>query len=168
MVISVGILTRYMGMTAISLKTELDVAKLLLTKGWKPEEINAILVFPLPRAAFHSLLPENHLPSQEDVTKATAITPHALSVARQVLLAAGWLDQELTSLLKPCLHSINPWRNQIHPSQPQPPENLWPWLETTTPSVSLQQYRRTMAIKRMGSLGVIILGVCLVTMLSGD
>ena len=158
-------------MTAIALKTELDVAELLLGKGWLPEEINSILVFPLPEAVFRSLLPGNQHFCKGDVLKATSTSPKALYRARQLLLTAGWLDQELNSLLKPCLHIVDPWLNQkLHtPEQPDQPPLTGPrhWLETSTPTVSLQQYRRTMAMKRIGSLGFIITGVCLAVMLTG-
>ncbi|MEM9807013.1 MAG: hypothetical protein AAF959_17240 [Cyanobacteria bacterium P01_D01_bin.56] len=162
-------------MAAIALKTELDVAELLLARGWVPQEINSILVFPLPRAAFCNLLPVNCTFSKGPVTKVTAVTPNALRDARRLLLAAGWLEQELNSLLKPCLHSIDPWLNQtLHrsttPRQKQPPSstlNLRYWLGTSTQTLSLQQHRYTMAMKRMGSLGFLITGVCLVVILAG-
>lgn len=162
-------------MAAIALKTELDVAELLLSRGWLPEEINSILVFPLPGAAFYNLLPVNCTFSKGTVTKATAITPNALRDARQLLLAAGWLEQELNSLLKPCLHSIDPWFNQTRhrsatPWQKQPSSsdlNLRHRLGASTQTRALQTYRYTMAVKRMGSLGFLMTGICLAIILAG-
>ncbi len=167
---SVGTLIRPQVMTAIALRTELDVAELLLARGWLPEEINSVLVFPLPGAAFCSLLPESQFSRKDDVIKATAITPEVLHRARQLLLAAGWPKQELNSLLKPGFCSIDPGLNPVVPEQadqesPQP--SSCHWLKTSTPTVSLQQYRRTMAAKRVGSLGLVIMGVCLAVMLTG-
>ena len=102
-------------MTVLALKTELDVAKLLLSEGWIPEEINSILAFPLPRAVFHQLGGKNKAADADDVIKATIATPTTLYRARQLLISAGWLEQELESLLKPCLYSQAPWNDQtIH------------------------------------------------------
>ncbi|MEM6252222.1 MAG: hypothetical protein AAF821_04805 [Cyanobacteria bacterium P01_D01_bin.156] len=145
-------------MTAIALRTELDVAELLLAKGWLPEEINSILEFPLPKAAFHHLPTARATHQQPAVTKVTA-TP--VQYARQILQAAGWLEQELDSLLKPCLPTINPWLNQT--VQAQSPTA---WLKLASPAVSLQQYRRTMAIKRLSSFSCVITGICLAVALA--
>lgn len=155
-------------MAAIALRTELDVAEVLLEKGWLPEEINSVLVFPLPGAAFCCFLSKNcdvdRRFSGDDVIKATFTTPSRLHRARHLLLAAGWLEQELNSLLKPCLCSVAPWRSQTLPvlrNQPSPP-----WLRISRLSVSLQQYRRTMAVRRLGSLGLVIMGVVLSVILA--
>ena len=102
-------------MTVLSLKTELDVARLLWSEGWLPEDINGILVFPLPRAAFRHLGIQSCASTDSDVIKATRVTPTTLYRARQLLVAAGWLDRELDSLLKPCVYSFDPWVTQtIH------------------------------------------------------
>jgi hypothetical protein len=138
-------------MFVLSLKTELDVAELLLTEGWFPEEINGILVFPLPGAAFHQLGSNNHQKTDSDVIKATVVTPTTLYRARQLLTAAGWLDRELDSLLKPCLYSVDPWANQViqttavnHRSTPTgiPPTMSY----GESPLLTFGRYRRTMAI----------------------
>ena len=102
-------------MTVLSLKTELDVARLLWSEGWLPEDINGILVFPLPRAAFRHLGIKSGVSTDSDVINATRVTPTTLYRARQLLVAAGWLDRELDSLLKPCTYSFDPWATQtIH------------------------------------------------------
>ena len=160
-------------MMVIALKTELDVAILLLANGWLPDEINSILVFPLPEAALHGLWPKNNPFNQVGVTKDTPATPTTLYRARQLLQGAGWREQELNSLLKPCLYSVDPWLNQtLHsPVQPclEPPASTasWHWLNTPRATVSLQKYRQTMALKRLVSLGLIITGVCVAIMLAG-
>ncbi|MBE9070980.1 hypothetical protein IQ260_30545 [Leptolyngbya cf. ectocarpi LEGE 11479] len=148
-------------MAVLSLKTELDVAELLLAKGWLPEEINGILVFPLPRAAFHHLSIENSHPYDSDVIKATAVTPTKLYQARQLLQSAGWLDRELESLLKPCLYSRDPWANQtVHSFEsrgnyPRATNSLG-WGKPPIPTMSFGHYRRIMALKRIVSLALVI------------
>ena len=145
-------------MTVLSLKTELDVAKLLLDEGWIPEDINGVLVFPLPKAAFHHLGIKNDLSTDSDVVTATRVTPTTLYRAKQLLESAGWLDHELDSLLKPCVYSFDPWATQtIHDAvseahsqplkiQPLQPDNLPP----------LEHHRLKMALKRIISLLSII------------
>ncbi|MEM1238343.1 MAG: hypothetical protein AAGI45_00730 [Cyanobacteria bacterium P01_H01_bin.26] len=88
-------------MSVLTLKTELDVAALLLAQGWFPEEINGILVFPLPRSAFRYLSDESCPAADTDVVKATDVTPTTISQARQLLESSGWMQRELDSLLKP-------------------------------------------------------------------
>lgn len=161
-------------MTVLSLKTELDVAKLLLAEGWFPEEINGILVFPLPGAAFHHVSSQKRQTSSSDVIKATTVTPTALHRARQLLRSAGWLDNELESLLKPCLYSYDPWANQTlgHPEvrgvyQRVPSANPLRWVEFPLPTMSLGQYRRTMALKRLVSLALVIMAVSTAVVILG-
>ncbi len=157
-------------MSALSLKTELDVAELLLTEGWFPGEINGVLVFPLPQAAFHQLGNQTHQKNDGDVIKATTITPTTLHRARQLLASAGWRDKELDSLLKPCLYTIDPWANQaIHNNQLDyqgcPPHNRLNHRETPLPT--LHQYRRTMALKRIVSLTLVIAFVSIAVVVLG-
>ncbi len=155
-------------MTVLSLKTELDVAELLLTEGWFPEEINGILVFPLPSSAFHQLDSKNHPVTDNDVIKATAVTPTTLYRARQLLESAGWLDRELDSLLKPCLYIIDPWANQTvkHIQLPDNPANC---RRNNSKALlpKLRRYRRTMALKRIISLLIVILLVSIAVILFG-
>ncbi len=154
-------------MTVLSLKTELDVAELLLSEGWFPEEINGVLVFPLPSAAFHQLDSKNHPVTNSDVIKATAVTPTTLYRARQLLESAGWLDRELDSLLKPCLYSIDPWANQTV-NHLQGPHTHPLWSNTSeAPLPTLRRYRRTMALKRMVSLFLVMLFVSIAVVLFG-
>ena len=142
-------------MPVLSLKTELDVAELLINKGWFPEEINSILVFPLPRAAFHQIDNQNHPITDGDVIKATVATPTTLFRARQLLESAGWLDQELNSLLKPCLYNIDPWANQtLRPVPMAAPVNIHHGYNIK--SRQLQHYRWEMALKRILSLALVI------------
>lgn len=156
-------------MAVLSLKTELDVAELLLAEGWIPEEINSVLAFPLPRAAFHQLGNENAINHRSDVIKATPTTPATLYRARQRLLSAGWRDRELESLLKPYLYSQDPWSNQtIHQLQSdrwQQAADHPSWWQSPTPS--LQQYRRAMARKRLVSLGCVIASVFITVAIFG-
>ena len=143
-------------MPVLSLKTELDVAELLINKGWFPEEINGILVFPLPRAAFYQIDSQNHPITDSDVIKATVATPTTLYRARQLLESAGWLDQELNSLLKPCLYNMDPWANQtIRPVPLAAPANIHHSHGTKSPQ--LRHYRWKMALKRIFSLTLVIL-----------
>ncbi len=159
-------------MSVLSLKTELDVAQLLLTEGWFPEEINGILVFPLPGAAFHQLGSRNHQTKDGDVLKATAVTPTTLYRARQLLASAGWLDRELDSLLKPCLYSIDPWANQtIHIIKPasdyqgNADHQASDYREASL--LTLRQYRRAMALKRIVSLALVIMFVSIAVVILG-
>lgn len=159
-------------MAVLSLKTELDVAELLLAEGWLPEEINGILVFPLPRAAFHHLITENSQLHGSDVIKATAVTPTTLYQARQLLQSAGWLDRELESLLKPCLYSRDPWANQTVHSFESRGEYLLStnplgWGQSPMPVISFERYRRTMALKRVVSLALVITLVIVVVVFFG-
>ncbi|EKU97634.1 hypothetical protein Lepto7375DRAFT_6849 [Leptolyngbya sp. PCC 7375] len=140
-------------MTVLSLKTELDVAEFLLSKGWFPEEINGILVFPLPSAAFSQLGSKNHQILNSDVIKATDVTPTTLCRARQLLESAGWVERELDSLLKPCLYSVDPWANQtIHHYEAT--HQRCGYLGDPLPT--LNHYRRAMALKRIVSLALVI------------
>lgn len=171
-------------MAVLSLKTELDVAQLLLEKGWIPEEINGILVFPLPGAVFRYLDRENYQSADGDVIKATSVTPTTIYRARQLLESAGWLDWELDSLLKPYLYGGDPWANQtIHsPTHPRhqtisspllPHQRLYRWLyrwpvsQFPLSNHSLGAYRRAMALKRMVSLSLVIVLVAVVVVLLG-
>ena len=157
-------------MSVLSLKTELDVAELLLTEGWFPEEINGILVFPLPRAAFHQLGSRNEKIKDGDVIKATAVTPTTLYRARHLLASAGWLDRELDSLLRPCLYSIDPWANQtIHSIRPDCQGNAAHHGSNygVGPLPTLRQYRRIMALKRIVSLALVITFVSMTVVLLG-
>lgn len=158
-------------MPVLSLKTELDVAELLLSKGWFPEEINGILVFPLPSAAFHQLDSTNYPITNSDVVKATSVTPTTLYRARQLLESAGWLDRELNSLLKPCLYSIDPWANQtVKHSQllDSPlPDSPAPANYSEITLKALRHYRWTMAVKRVVSLLLVILLVAMAVALWG-
>lgn len=143
-------------MAVLSLKTEWDVAELLLVEGWFPEEINGILVFPLPKAAFRHLGSQHCLATDGDVIQATAATPTTIYRARQLLESAGWLDRELDSLLKPYLYGDDAWANQtihktIYNAETQLPRN------DQVPSRQLRRsYRHTMALKRIGSLALVI------------
>ena len=151
-------------MTVLSLKTELDVAEFLLSKGWFPEEINGILVFPLPSAAFYQLGSKNHPIVNSDVIKATTVTPTTLFRARQLLEAAGWVDRELDSLLKPCLYSVDPWANQtIHHCEAT--HQRFGYLGDPLPT--LNHYRRAMAFKRIVSLALVITMVSVAVVLFG-
>ncbi|MEA5462617.1 hypothetical protein [Leptothoe sp. PORK10 BA2] len=163
-------------MAVLSLKTELDVAQILLDKGWIPEEINGILVFPLPRAAFHHLGSENCQSADDDVIKATSITPTTIYRARQLLESAGWLDRELDSLLKSYLYGDDAWANQtIHSPAIQRQPKLspyfrlyhWPASQFPWPDRSLGAYRRAMALKRLVSLTLVIILVSVVVLLLG-
>ncbi|ESA32142.1 hypothetical protein N836_26410 [Leptolyngbya sp. Heron Island J] len=143
-------------MPVLSLKTELDVAELLLTNGWFPEEINGVLVFPLPRAAFHQIDNHNHPITGSDVIKATVATPTTLYRARQLLESAGWLDRELDSLLKPCVYTLDPWAGQtIRPVSIAGPVNTN--CSHSTKTLRLRRYRWTMALRRILSLAFVIL-----------
>lgn len=161
-------------MAVLSLKTELDVAELLLTEGWFPAEINSILVFPLPNAIFRHLTRKNNLSIDIDVTKVTSATPTTIYRARQLLTSAGWLDRELDSLLKPYLYGDNAWANQtIHaPSQDMSsiqrslPKPLY-WVNPAIKTPSLNRYRRTNALKRIGSLAMVISLVIIAVVLLG-
>ncbi|MBT9316989.1 hypothetical protein [Leptothoe spongobia] len=148
-------------MAVLSLKTELDVAELLLANGWLPEEINSILVFPLPNAIFGHLSAGNHQSMDSNVRKATVATPTTIFRARQLLESAGWLDGELNSLLKPYLYGNDAWAHQtIHPPDPRQNNIRLPkplrWVDPARQTISLKHYRRTMAIKRIGSLTLVI------------
>ncbi len=138
----------------LSLKTEWDVAELLLLEGWIPEEINGILVFPLPRAVFHHMGHRNFSDAE-----AAAVTPTTIYRARQLLESAGWLDQELDSLLKPYLYGGDAWANQtIHHRE----------ISVERPATAgLGRYRRTMAFKRLGSLALVMTSVITVVMCCG-
>lgn len=156
-------------MAVLSLKTELDVAALLLTAGWLPEEINAILVFPLPRAAFHQLGSKIYPLSETDVIRATEVSPTRLCRARQLLKSAGWLERELDSLLKPYLCD-DPWANQVihtggHTSGLGHGRHLRSSHRAFLPTLS--QYRRTMALKRVGSLLAVITFVAVAVVVLG-
>ncbi|MBX2864221.1 MAG: hypothetical protein KTR27_11780 [Leptolyngbyaceae cyanobacterium MAG.088] len=158
-------------MGALSLKTELDVAELLISKGWFPNEINGILVFPLPRAAFHQLNSKNYQSTDDDVIKATCVTPTTLYRARQLLASAGWLDRELNSLLKPCLYSLDPWANQTiktaDQANYQSPITTSYYSPKEIPLPTHHPYRWTMALKRVVSLGVVIACVCMAVAIFG-
>lgn len=168
---SVRTLTWPREMTVLSLKTELDVAELLLAAGWLPEEINGILVFPLPRAAFHQISSENDQLDGSDVIKATAVTPTRFYQAQQLLQSAGWLDRELESLLEPYLYSRDPWANQTIHSPTHSPESH----SEHSPSAhspegeipAIGRYRRTMALKRVVSLALVITLVIVAVVLFG-
>ena len=166
-------------MAVLSLRTELDVAQLLLEKEWIPEEINGVLVFPLPGAVFRHLDCENCQSTEGDVIKATSVTPTTIYRARQLLESAGWLDWELDSLLKPYLYGENAWANQtIHsPAHTQHREFTaplwtrpyrwlyrWPLSRMPLSSRSLGAYRRAMALKRIASLTLVITLVSVVVM----
>ena len=149
-------------MTVLSLKTELDVARLLLAEGWFPEDINGILTFPLPRAAFHHLGIKNGDSAEDDVIKATPATPTTLYRARQLLESAGWLDRELDSLLKPGWYSLDPWVNQtIHDTE------INDCSKQLAAQSSLGRYRLKMALKRMTSLVLLIMMVAAAVVLFG-
>lgn len=146
-------------MTVLSLKTELDVAEILLAEGWLPEEINGILVFPLPRAAFFQLHGQKCRIKDSDIVKATAVTPTTFYRARQLLKSAGWLDRELNSLLKSCLYSFDPWANQqIHNLDLQNNSIHFNGClsRVETPLPMFDHYCRSMALKRIGSLTLVI------------
>ena len=151
-------------MVVLSLKTELDVAELLLAHGWLPEDVNSVLVFPLPNAIFHALNSKSYLAIDRDVANAVA-TPTTVYRARQLLESAGWQDSELDSLLKPYLYGGDAWANQtMHiPTDPQLEHAVPPlpkplrWVNPALGSPSLSLYRRTMALKRMGSLALVII-----------
>lgn len=150
-------------MTVLSLKTELDVARLLWAEGWLPEDINGILVFPLPRAAFRHLGIKSCASTDSDVIKATRVTPTTLYRARQLLAAAGWLDRELDSLLKPCVYSFDPWATQtIH--DPAIDTDLQCSQQELIP---LSHYRLKMALKRVTSLVSIIILVAIAVFIFG-
>ncbi|MEM9809538.1 MAG: hypothetical protein AAF959_30180 [Cyanobacteria bacterium P01_D01_bin.56] len=127
-------------MPVLTLKTELDVAALLLAQGWFPEEINGILVFPLPRSAFRCLSDESCPAADTDVINATAVTPTAICQARQLLESSGWMQRELDSLLKPY---GSEGAAAIYGSWPR----------------GLGRYRRRMALRRILSLAL-VMGVC--------
>ncbi|NEQ51655.1 MAG: hypothetical protein F6K11_16200 [Leptolyngbya sp. SIO3F4] len=159
-------------MAVLSLKTELDVAEQLLAKGWFPEEINSILVFPLPTTIFCHLESDYCQSENRDVTKATVATPTTIFRARQLLGSAGWLDIELDSLLKPYLCGDDAWAKQtIHTPDAKRSDISLPkplrWVDPTLQRVSLKHYRRTMAIKRIGSLAMVISTVAIAVLLLG-
>ena len=151
-------------MTVLSLKTELDVAQVLLAEGWLPEDINGILVFPLPRAAFCHLGIKSCALTDSDVIKATRATPTTLYRARQLLEAAGWFDRELDSLLKPCVYSFDPWATQtIH----DPAIDNYLQCSKEEEARSLRHYRLKMAFKRVTSLVSIIILVAIAVLIFG-
>ncbi|MEM7794182.1 MAG: hypothetical protein AAF579_06965 [Cyanobacteria bacterium P01_C01_bin.118] len=159
-------------MAVLSLKTELDVAELLLTEGWFPEEINSILVFPLPNAIFRHLARKNGLSINVDVIKVTSATPTTIYRARQLLMSAGCLDRELDSLLKPYLYGDDAWVNQTIHAPSQDINNaqhslLKPLLWVNPAAQSLKRYQRNMALKRIGSLAMVIALVVIVVILLG-
>ena len=149
-------------MTVLSLKTELDVAKTLLAEGWFPEEINGILVFPLPRAAFCQLNGQNYQVIDSDIVQAAGATPTTLYRARQLLQSAGWLDKELNSLLKPYLYSLDSWANQTLHAFKSKNASIYSTSHLGCmefPGPPLGHHRRTMALRRIGSLSLAILAV---------
>ena len=160
-------------MAVLSLKTELDVAELLLTEGWFPAEINGILVFPLPGAVFCQLKPVNCPEIDGDIIKAATVTPTTIYRARQLLESAGWQERELDSLLKPYLYGGDAWANQIiHLSdgsvdneEAMSPPSSGPSLPSLLPF--LGHYRRTMALRRILSLVCVMILVSVTVVLFG-
>lgn len=159
-------------MAVLSLKTELDVAELLLTEGWLPEEINGILVFPLPGAVFCQLKTVNCQEIDGDIVEAATVTPTTIYRARQLLASAGWQERELDSLLKPYLYGGDAWANLTinlsdgsgdaggvsSPSSGPSPSAFLP---------SLGHYRRTMALRRILSLVFVIVLVSVTVIVFG-
>ena len=165
-------------MAILSLKTELDVAELLLTKGWSPEEINSILVFPLPKAIFRHLGSQNCQLADSNDRKATAVIPTTIFRARQLLEPAGWSDRELDSLLKPYLYGDDAWAHQtIHLPDLRHSKVLLPkpleLVESAPPTMGslhcrhIIALRRTMALKRISSLVLVITTVAVAVALLG-
>ncbi|MEO0397402.1 MAG: hypothetical protein AAF243_15655 [Cyanobacteria bacterium P01_A01_bin.137] len=165
-------------MAVLSLKTELDVAELLLTEGWLPKEINGILVFPLPGAVFCQLKPVNCQEIDGDVIEAATATPTTIYRARQLLESAGWQEQELDSLLKPYLYGGDAWANLTinlpngsRNDQGVTPPLLGPSLLSGPSRLSflpsLGHYRRTMALRRILSLVFVIALVSVTVILLG-
>ncbi|NEP61566.1 MAG: hypothetical protein F6K31_32210 [Symploca sp. SIO2G7] len=144
-------------MSVLPLKTELDVAEILLAEGWFPEEINSVLFFPLPDIAFCYLGSKHGQSHPNDVTRSAPATLTLLYRARQLLTAAGWLDQELNPLLKPCSSRQEPWAHPtFHWHDHHYSGAFRPGLASFMPTGLLQQYRRTLTLKRLVSFGLIV------------
>ncbi len=159
-------------MAVLSLKTELDVAELLVTEGWLPEEINGILVFPLPGAVFCQLKTVNCQKVDGDIIEAATVTPTTIYRARQLLESAGWQERELDSLLKPYLYGGDAWANQTINLPDGSTDDTGVSSSRTGPSLplllpSLGHYRRTMALRRILSLVFVIVLVSVTVILLG-
>ncbi|MEL6131099.1 MAG: hypothetical protein AAFR30_14500 [Cyanobacteria bacterium J06628_4] len=156
-------------MAVLSLKTELDVAELLVTEGWLPEEINGILVFPLPGAVFCQLKAINCQEIDGDIIKAATVTPTTIYRARQLLESAGWQERELDSLLKPYLYGGDAWANlTINLPNGSGDDGVNLPLSRTGPSRPfLGRYRRTRALRRILSLVFVIALVSVTVILFG-
>ncbi len=82
-------------------KTEIDAARVLLRAGWRPNDINGILQFPLSEEAFRSLGAHSLFFLVSDPSLAEERRPGAKPEAATVLAAHGWTDIEIDALLKP-------------------------------------------------------------------
>ena len=82
-------------------KTEIDAARVLLQAGWRPNDINGVLQFPLSEERFRQLGSNSLFFLVSDPLLATEIRPGAKQEATAVLAAQGWTDIEIDALLKP-------------------------------------------------------------------
>jgi len=82
-------------------KTEIDAARALLRAGWRPNDINGVLQFPLSEERFRQLGANSLFFLVSDPLLATEIRPGAKQEAMAVLAAQGWTDIEIDALLKP-------------------------------------------------------------------
>lgn len=157
-------------------KTEIDAAKVLLRAGWRPNDINGILQFPLSEQTFCSLGAKSLFFLVNDPLLAEDTAPGAKQAATAVLTAQGWTEIEISVLLKPHRafapqdyedfeRNFEPDRFEASPVMAS--ADLLPMLDNSPlPSVPpwrgdlpLRRERRSAGFNRLLGLGLVIISV---------
>ncbi len=161
-------------------KTEIDAARVLLRVGWRPNDINGVLQFPLSEETYRSLGAHSLFFLVSDPLLAEELRPGAKQEAMAVLVAQGWTEIEIEALLKPErkfaprdslvpfdtaaeFETLAPGLTSPKAASVKPGRN--PMAGYPTPSLTqleerpLPQYRRSMGLNRLLGLGMVILSV---------
>ncbi|MEO1593346.1 MAG: hypothetical protein AAFU71_18940, partial [Cyanobacteria bacterium J06632_22] len=169
-------------------KTEIDAAQVLLQAGWRPNEINGILQFPLSEEAFRGLGANSLFFLVSDPSLAEDLRPGARQEAIAALTAHGWTEIEIEALLRPARQfSAYPRPFDDLPSDGSPTTDdithdfyddgaiefaASPKVKSSlaVPHVArfstvplgvqpLRQYRRSLGLNRLLGLGLVIVAV---------
>jgi hypothetical protein len=149
------------------LKTEFDLARVLLDAGWQPAQINGVLQFPLTEDEFKQLGAESLFFLMSDPRLAQESRVKGKKAAAQILARQGWIEIEIDALLKPN-RAFAPYyfsdfqndfaRTAIPELIPQPPTQS-PSSATTSKPRTMRQYRQQMALNRLLGLLLVIVGL---------
>jgi hypothetical protein len=156
-----------MAMSRSPLKTEFDLARVLLDAGWQPAHINSVLQFPLTEADYKQLGTQSLFFLMSDPRLAQESRLKGKKAAAKILARQGWIEIEIDALLKPN-RAFEPYYfsdfqndfDRVEPATPKAqPKAKPPRSVTQKKSGTMRQYRQQMALNRLLGLLLVIIAL---------